>query len=48
MVLALIPVGIISWTSIDRFSDTLNKAEVDAMSSLSAQKVTILTEKIDG
>lgn len=48
MVLALIPVGIISWTSIDRFSDTLNKAEVDTMSSLSAQKVTILTEKIDG
>lgn len=48
LILALIPVGVISWTSIDRFSDTLNKAEVNTMSSLSAQRVMILTEKIDG
>ncbi len=48
MILALIPVGVIGWSSINRFSDTLNKSEVETMSSLSAQRVMVLNEKING
>ncbi len=48
LVLALIPMSMIGWASVNRFSDTLNNEQVDTMASLAQQRVTVLSEKIDG
>ncbi len=48
LVLALIPMSMIGWASVNRFSDTLNTEQVDTMASLAQQRVTVLSEKIDG